>query len=516
MVVLALASPLGAQTPPQPAVQLSRAGFDRGTWPVDLNGDGRTDLVGSITVGTPATIAVAIGRGNGTFTELARTSVRAEPIGVGDFNGDGRRDVVVTGVAILPGNGNGTFGTPRAVTGPPALPDEESAWYGPSRAMTVDLNGDGRLDLGLLSSDGLRVYPGNGDFTFGPAMLVGSGDDITWSPRQAIAADFNGDGRRDIAVAYTFHTVDVFINNGRLLFTPSRVTLPTYELWDITAGDLNRDGRIDLVTVQARTAQPAMSTEVWRRPLAPPIWLKLMRRGSAVYFAYRQTTTDPWTLQRSVEMPHLVSLAVGFAVSSHVDGTLATATFDNVSIVEAPTWQNQDIGAVGRPGGRVAGEVHRSTVEGSGADIWGTADAFHYEFTPWFGDGTITARVLSVENTHAWAKAGVMVRESTAAGSKHVMAIVSPGKGVAMQRRASTNGASANAAVAAGAAPRWLRLTRAGDTFTGHTSTDGVTWTLLGTTTVSMDDNVLIGLPVTSHNNATLATAVFDDVVVRH
>lgn len=56
---------------------------------------------------------------------------------------------------------------------------------------------------------------------------------------------------------------------------------------------------------------------------------------------------------------------------------------------------------------------------------------------------------------------------------------------------------------------------RAGNSLTGHTSTDGVTWTLLGTTTVAMNDNVLIGLPVTSHNNATLATAVFDDVALR-
>jgi hypothetical protein len=103
-----------------------------------------------------------------------------------------------------------------------------------------------------------------------------------------------------------------------------------------------------------------------------------------------------------------------------------------------------------------------------------------------------------------------MFRESLAAGSKHVMAIVSPAKGVAMQYRGATNGASANAALAAGVAPEWLRLTRAGNTFTGFASEDGASWRPLGSITVGMGASVLVGLPVTSHDNATLATAVFD------
>lgn len=88
---------------------------------------------------------------------------------------------------------------------------------------------------------------------------------------------------------------------------------------------------------------------------------------------------------------------------------------------------------------------------------WGPADAFHYEYTRWSGDGSITARVLSVEGTHAWAKAGVMFRESAAAGSKQVMAVVSAGKGVAMQYRAATNGISAQAGIRTASAPGWVR-----------------------------------------------------------
>jgi hypothetical protein len=89
-------------------------------------------------------------------------------------------------------------------------------------------------------------------------------------------------------------------------------------------------------------------------------------------------------------------------------------------------------------------------------------------------------------------------------------AIVSPGRGIAMQYRGTTGGTSANAALAAGTAPEWLRLTRAGNTFTAFASEDGSSWRTLGTRTVTMGADILVGVPVTSHNNSTLATAVFN------
>ena len=64
------------------------------------------------------------------------------------------------------------------------------------------------------------------------------------------------------------------------------------------------------------------------------------------------------------------------------------------------------------------------------------------------------------------------------------------------------------------ALPGWVRLTRAGDVFTGAWSKDGVTWTTLGSTTISMGSTVTAGLAVTSHNATTTADSVFDDVVI--
>ena len=152
---------------------------------------------------------------------------------------------------------------------------------------------------------------------------------------------------------------------------------------------------------------------------------------------------------------------------------------------------------------------------GIGADIWGTSDQFEYVYDYCYGDLTITARVRSLQNTNQWAKAGVMFRESIAANAKQVDMIVSPAKGVAMQFRAATGGSTVHAGGAAGAAPGWVRLTREGDSFTAAWSKDGLTWTTIGSATVSMPHSILVGLAVTSHNTSATAAASFDDVVLR-
>lgn len=176
-------------------------------------------------------------------------------------------------------------------------------------------------------------------------------------------------------------------------------------------------------------------------------------------------------------------------------------------------WKAQDVGSVVAPGSTSAGNGI-FTVTGSGADIWGTADAFQFASTTLTGDGVITARVASMQATDPWAKAGVMLRESTAAGSRHALCCVTPGNGIEFQRRTATGGASAHTAGPDGGAPRWVRLTRAGTTITAGTSEDGVAWTTIGSATISLSSQVLVGLAVSSHAAGTLCTAVFDHVTV--
>ena len=182
--------------------------------------------------------------------------------------------------------------------------------------------------------------------------------------------------------------------------------------------------------------------------------------------------------------------------------------------IPAP-WQQQDIGNVGMPG--YASFDDGSSVftdEAAGSDIWGNADAFHYIYMPLSGDGTIVARVASLQNTNAWTKAGVMIRQDLTAGSANVFALVSSAKGTYMQVRATAGGTTTNAAGATKAAPYWVKLTRAGNTFTAAESPDGLTWTTVGTTTLTLTSTTFVGLALTSHNVDATAVATFDNVSV--
>ncbi len=76
------------------------------------------------------------------------------------------------------------------------------------------------------------------------------------------------------------------------------------------------------------------------------------------------------------------------------------------------------------------------------ADIWGTADEFRFAYKQLSGNGSIIARVENIAHTDDWAKAGVMIRESLAAGSTHAMLVVSPASGLAFHRRPTTGAAS--------------------------------------------------------------------------
>src|SRR5262249_39845732 len=174
-------------------------------------------------------------------------------------------------------------------------------------------------------------------------------------------------------------------------------------------------------------------------------------------------------------------------------------------------WLDQDIGSVG-----LAGSASYSSgtfsVKGSGTDISSTADAFHYVFQPLSGDTQLIARVASQQNTNAWAKAGVMIRETLTPGSKHAMMVITPGNGAAFQRRVSTGGTSTSTSGGTAIAPYWVKIVRSGSNLSGHKSNDGVNWVLVGSDTITMGSTVYIGLAVTSHNNSVLNASTFDNV----
>jgi regulation of enolase protein 1 (concanavalin A-like superfamily) len=196
-------------------------------------------------------------------------------------------------------------------------------------------------------------------------------------------------------------------------------------------------------------------------------------------------------------------------------GTLFTSPVVNVTVgvgLPAP-WLDQDIGSPGIAGSS-AFTLGTFTVKASGADIWDTADQFHFVYQPLSGDTTVIARVSSVQNTDPWAKAGVMIRETLAANSRHALMALTSANGLAFQRRTTTGGQSSHTAGGAASAPYWVKLVRSGNTFTGYKSTDGSTWALVGSDTIPMAANVYVGLALTSHNNALLCTSMIDSAGV--
>ena len=174
-------------------------------------------------------------------------------------------------------------------------------------------------------------------------------------------------------------------------------------------------------------------------------------------------------------------------------------------------WSASDIGAVGVPGVS-SSQGGTFTVAGSGADVWGTADAFRYTYQSLTGDGQMVARVASLAPVNSWSKAGVMIRNSLAANSAYAFMIMSVAKGSVFQYRASTGASAASIAGTAVAPPYWVRIVRSGNTITGYQSANGSSWTLVGSASIPMGQTVQIGLAVTSHDNTRLATATFDQI----
>ena len=276
---------------------------------------------------------------------------------------------------------------------------------------------------------------------------------------------------------------------------------------------------------QRRLATEDQSLHTSGPAIAPPVWLRLSRRGATITAYYRVNASDPWKTIASESLPPTASDRVGLAVTSHVMGTEATATFEEVTVESVsgepgglPSgWSNRDVGSVGAQGSASFADG-TFTVNGSGADIWGTADELHYASIAVSGDFEVTARVVDVENVNRWTKAGLMIREGFAAGARHASILATPTteKPVSFQRRPNTGGATVHTAGPATTPPVWLRLTRTGDIIAAfYRNNDTDSWTEVGSQAITgLSTDLRVGLAVSSHVDGTVATATFDNVEI--
>src|SRR5208283_4452554 len=237
----------------QPAVTYGSGGSS--PWSVavaDVNRDGKPDLI--VANYSSSTVGVLLGNGDGTFQPAATYGSGGNgpwSVAVADVNGDGNPDLLVVNVfdntvGVLLGNGDGTF--QAAVTY-----SSGGGFRAPSIAV-ADLNGDGKPDLAVANDCGgcdgsVAVLLGNGDGTFRPGVLYGSGGDLTWG---VAIADVNGDGKPDLIVLNTFNyytaNISVLLGNGDGTFQPA-LTYGSGAMWvySIVVADVNGDGEPDLV-----------------------------------------------------------------------------------------------------------------------------------------------------------------------------------------------------------------------------------------------------------------------------
>ncbi|MFI7065433.1 ABC transporter permease subunit [Kribbella sp. NPDC050124] len=152
------------------------------------------------------------------------------------------------------------------------------------------------------------------------------------------------------------------------------------------------------------------------------------------------------------------------------------------------------------------------------------SDQAYFVHKPLAGDGSVVARVVSQQNSHEWAKAGLLVKAGVAPGTPYAAVMVTPEHGVRMEAMFDTDLAGP-----ADGAPRWLKLTRTGNQVTGYESAEGADWREVGTMTVALPQNVEVGLFVASPPlyvtqrtgsgtsiglSNTVGSAVFDEVTV--
>jgi large repetitive protein len=215
----------------------------------DLNGDGKLDMV--ITRDGSNKVTVLLGIGDGHFAQGTDVAAGTQPasVQIGDLNGDGRPDLVVTNrttgtITVLFGNGDGTFAKPTQCS---AVTDAVNVVIG-------DFGGKGKIDLAVAgaSSQTVAVLLNDGSGHFAKAVPYNIGH----QPQSLTVADLNGSGHSDIISANSDGTVSTLLGADNGNFRSGRsTTVTSFALSGVAAADFNGDGKIDVAVTHSGSNQ---------------------------------------------------------------------------------------------------------------------------------------------------------------------------------------------------------------------------------------------------------------------
>jgi regulation of enolase protein 1 (concanavalin A-like superfamily) len=268
---------------------------------------------------------------------------------------------------------------------------------------------------------------------------------------------------------------------------------------------------------ERRVKQGRMAAQTDAGSMTTPVWVRLVRRGKTIS-AYTSDTGAKWTLVASSMVNMNASVYVGLAVTSHVPNKTATATFEDPNLGSATSalpapWSASDIGNPNQAGRSTAsGNVF--TVTGGGLDIGGTADQFQFLYQPVTGDVQLVAWLGNLQASDAAAKAGVMIREALTEAAAHASVFAKGSSGWVFDRRQAAGSSTVETNGSSSSVSGWLKIVRAGNTFSAFESQDGAQWTLIAADTMVMPATVYVGMAVTSHSATATAIGTFANVTV--
>jgi subtilisin family serine protease len=239
--------------------------------------------------------------------------------------------------------------------------------------------------------------------------------------------------------------------------------------------------------------------------------VKFLVDGTTLGTDYSPPFSVAWDTTRFANAGHTVTVEARDLAGNVTRRAIAVSVVNDAG----PQWTTTAVGTSGTGATRYSADA--LIVEGTGADIWGAADSFHFAHRRWSGDGDLIVNVASIAQPPdaQFAMAGIMFRESLQAGSRHAALVITTDGKLKFRRRTTTDGTTLSDGPAAGTTfgPRWLKLSRRGNSFGASISTDGFTWSGVHVPqAITMPATVDVGLVVLRKGGSGPARATFSNI----